>query len=89
MFLILNYRKLAVYEASRNFVPECYQVSRSLLPDEKFGMVSPIRKAALPEHWNSSGGSSEGSEAGRKRYREIAGASLIEIDAALETAEGT
>ena len=58
---------------------------KQLLPDEKFGMISQIRKAALSVHLNIAEGASRKSNAERKRYYEIAGG-FIEIDAALDIA---
>ena len=58
-----------------------------LLPaDEKFGMISQIRRAALSVHLNIEEGALRKLEADRKRYYEIARGSIIEIDAALDIA---
>ena len=86
MFLTLNHQKLDVYKVSRNFVLECYKLTKQLPADEKFGMISQIRRAALSTHLNIAEGSSRKSEAERKRYYEISRGSLIEIDAALDVA---
>jgi len=86
MFLHLNHQKLDIYASSRMFVLECYRFSNSLPADEKFGMISQIRRAALSVHLNVAEGSSRKSEAERKRYYEIARGSIIEIDAALDIA---
>ena len=86
MFLTLNHQKLEVYTASREFVFECYRLTMSLPNEEKFGMITQIRRAALSVHLNIAEGASRKSEAERKRYYEIARGSLIEIDAALDIA---
>ena len=86
MFLTLNHQKLDLYTFSRKFVLECYKLTKQLPPDEKFGMISQIRRAALSVHLNIAEGSSRKSEAERKRYYEIARGSIIEIDAALDVA---
>ena len=86
MFLTLNHQKLDLYTFSRKFVLECYKLTKELPPDEKFGMISQIRRAALSVHLNIAEGSSRKSEAERKRYYEIARGSIIEIDAALDIA---
>lgn len=83
MFLKLNHQKLDVYQASRRFVLECYKLSNKLPTEEKFGMISQIRRAALSVHLNIAEGASRKSEAERKRYYEISRGSIIEIDAAL------
>ncbi len=86
MFLKLNHQKLDVYQASRGFVFECYKLTKSLPSDEKFGMISQIRRAALSVHLNIAEGSSRKSVPERKRYYEIARGSIVEIDAALDIA---
>jgi four helix bundle protein len=88
MFLTLNHQKLEVYSASRSFVLECYKLTKSLPPDERFGMISQIRRAGLSVHLNIAEGASRKSEAERKRYYEISRGSIIEIDAALDIAKG-
>jgi four helix bundle protein len=86
MFLTLNHQKLDVYSVSQALVLECYKLTRVLPTDEKFGMISQIRRAALSIHLNISEGASRKSVAERKRYYEIARGSVIEIDAALDIA---
>ena len=86
MFLRLNHQKMDVYGISRQFVLECYRLTKSLLSEERFGMITQIRRAALSVHLNIAEGSSRKSEAERKRYYEIARGSVIEIDAALDIA---
>ena len=86
MFLNLNHQKLDLYTASRLFVLECYKLSKQLPADEKFGMISQLRRAALSVHLNIAEGSSRKSEVERKRYYEISRGSIIEIDAAVDIA---
>lgn len=87
MFLQLNHQKLEVFKTSKLFVLECYKLSKSFPVDEKFGMISQIRRAALSVHLNIAEGASRKSEGERKRFYEIARGSLIEIDAALDIAK--
>jgi four helix bundle protein len=86
MFLTLNHQKLDIYSVSRLFVCECYKLTKELPADEKFGMITQIRRAALSVHLNIAEGASRKSEHERKRYFEIARGSVIEIDAALDVA---
>jgi four helix bundle protein len=86
MFLTLNHQKLEVYTASRDFVLQCYRVTNTLPSEEKFGMISQIRRAALSVHLNIAEGASRRSETERKRYYEISRGSIIEIDAAFDVA---
>ena len=87
MFLELNHQKLEVYQASQASVIECYKLTKQLPQEEKFGMISQIRRAALSCHLNIAEGASRKAETERKRYYEVARGSVIEIDAALDIAE--
>jgi four helix bundle protein len=86
VFLKLNHQKLAVYNCSRQFVFECYKLTKHLPADEKFGMITQIRRAALSVYLNIAEGCSRKSFSERKRFFEIARGSVIEIDAVLEIA---
>ena len=86
MFLKLNHQRLDVYGISRQFVYECYKLTTKLPAEEKFSMISQIRRAALSVHLNIAEGASRKSEAERKRYYEVARGSVIEIDASLDVA---
>jgi four helix bundle protein len=86
MFLTLNHQKLEIYKTSRGLCLECYRLTKQLPADERFGMISQIRRAALSVHLNVAEGASRKSEVERKRYFEISRGSLIEIDAALDIA---
>lgn len=87
MFLQLNHQKLDVYSFSKTLVIECYKSTKTLPSDEKFGIISQIRRAALSVHLNIAEGASRKSEAERNRYYEVARGSVIEIDAALDIAK--
>ena len=84
MFLELSHTKLDVFAVSREFVLSCYERTKSFPSEEKFGMISQIRRAALSVHLNVAEGCSRKSIAERKRFYEIARGSLIEIDAAMD-----
>ena len=86
MFIQLKHKSLNVYSSVSELVKEVYKVFLALPDSEKFNMVQQIRRAALSVKLNLSEGCSRRSAAERRRYFEIARGSLIEIDAALETA---
>jgi len=86
MFLKLNHQNLEIFKKSRAFVLKCYKLSKQFPSDEKFGMISQIRRAALSVHLNIAEGCSRKSETERKRFFEISRGSLIEIDAAFDVA---
>lgn len=86
MFLQLNHQNLEVFKKTKSFVIECYKICRQFPADEKFGMISQVRRAALSVYLNIAEGCSRKSEAERKRFFEISRGSLIEIDAAFDIA---
>jgi four helix bundle protein len=86
MFLKLNHQKLEIYAISRRFVVEAYKLTKQLPTDEKFGMISQVRRAALSVHLNMAEAASRKSSGERKRFYEVARGSVIEIDAALDVA---
>jgi four helix bundle protein len=86
MFINLKHKQLDVYKLVRELVKETYSVSLKLPPEEKFNMVQQIRRASLSIKLTLAEGSSRKSSTERNRYLEIARGSVVEIDAALETA---
>lgn len=86
MFLHLNHKSLHVYTAVRELVKEIYAVTMQLPVEEKFNLVPQLRRAALSVKLNLAEGASRKSGAESNRYIEIARGSVVEIDAALETA---
>lgn len=83
MFLNLAHTKKDVFITSKQFVVECYRITKDFPPEERYSMVSQIRRAALSTHLNIAEGCSRRSEAERKRYFEVARGSVIEVDTAL------
>lgn len=86
MFLELAHTKLYVFSVTKQFVLECYKETKSFPQEEKFGMISQIRRASLSVHLNVAEGCSRKSPAERKRFYEVARGSLIEVDTALDIA---
>lgn len=86
MFINLNHKSLEVYKTVRELVKESYKITLEMPTEEKFNMVQQIRRAALSVKLNLAEGSSRKSVVERARYYEIARGSIVEIDAAIETA---
>jgi four helix bundle protein len=84
MYLLLNHKKLDVYKIAGLVVKECYKLTCSLPPEERFNLTQQIRRAALSIKLNIAEGASRKSTQERKRYFEIARGSLIEVEASLE-----
>lgn len=87
MFLKLNHQNLDVYTYSKKFVLECYKLTKHFPSDEKFSMISQVRRTALSVHLNIADGASRKSDVERRRYYEISRGSIVEIDAALDIAK--
>ena len=84
MFLELSHTKLDIFKVSKSFVLNCYRETKTFPPEEKFGIIQQIRRAALSVHLNIAEGCSRKSTTERKRFYEIARGSLIEVDSALD-----
>jgi four helix bundle protein len=78
--LKLNHKNLTVWKKSIELVKEVYSLSKALPPDEKFGLVSQIRRASVSVSSNISEGASRKSKNERSRFYEIARSSLVELD---------
>jgi four helix bundle protein len=83
MFLELSHTKLDVFKVSKELVLNCYKKTTHFPTEEKFGMISQIRRAVLSVHLNIAEGCSRKSVTERKRFYEIARGSLVEVDTAL------
>ena len=86
MFLKLAHTKLNVYQFSQELALAAYKVTKRFPSEEKFGMISQVRRAALSVHLNLAEGCSRKSQKERNRYFEISRGSIIEVDAAIEIA---
>ena len=86
MFLQLAHTKLDIYGFVKTFVHQCYILSNQLPTEERFNMISQLRRAALSVLLNNAEGCSRKSATERKRFFEIARGSIIEIDAIIDIA---
>ena len=86
MFLHLKHTSLDIFKFSHELVLECYRLTKLFPDNERFGIISQIRRAALSVHLNVAEGCSRKSVNDRKRYYEIARGSAIEIDTAIGVA---
>lgn len=84
--LNLKHTELDVFQVTKKFVLACYQETKAFPAEEKFGMVTQIRRAALSVHLNIAEGCSRKSGTERNRFFEVARGSVIEVDTAFEIA---
>jgi four helix bundle protein len=74
-----SFENLEVWQKSRELVKEVYRVTSDFPADEKFGLTSQLRRAAVSVSSNIAEGSSRWSKKDQARFYEIAFGSLIEI----------
>jgi four helix bundle protein len=86
MFIQLKHKSLNMYHSVRELTKEIYKASMSLPAEEKFNLVQQIRRAALSVKLNLAEACTRRSPVERKRYLTVSRGSVVEIDAALETA---
>ncbi len=86
MFLNLKHTGLDVFDVTKKLVIACYMETKGFPSEEKFGMISQIKRAALSAHLNIAEGCSRKSPKERKRFFEVARGSVVEIDTALDIA---
>lgn len=84
VLLKLNHKHLKVWGKSIEFVAEIYALTDDFPSEEKFGLVSQLRRASVSIPSNIAEGASRKSEKERKRFYEIARSSLVEVDTQME-----
>lgn len=73
-----SFEKLQVWQLSRAFTADMYRLTKSFPTDEKFGLVSQIRRSASSVPANLAEGSARVSGKEKARFTEVAFGSLIE-----------
>src|SRR5699024_5951846 len=84
--LDLSHKKMIVWEKSILLIKEVYQITNGFPPDEKFGLVSQLRRAVVSITSNISEGEARRSKKEKRRFYEIDLSSLVEVDAQIEIA---
>ncbi len=67
-----------------SLVAKIYELTEDFPSEEKFGLVSQMRRASVSITSNLSEGAARSSRKERKRFYEIARSSLVEVDTQLE-----
>lgn len=73
------FEKLDVWQKARLLTKETYKISQKLPSEEKFGLVSQIRRAVVSISCNIAEGNSRHSGKEQARFTEIAYGSLLEV----------
>ncbi len=76
---IYSFEKLQVWQQSRILTKEIYLITKSFPDEEKFGLISQLRRASVSVCSNLAEGSSRNSFKDKARFTEIAYGSLMEI----------
>ena len=84
--LNLSHKKLDVYLLSLKLVKEIYLVTARFPAEEKYVIVSQLRRAAISVCSNIAEGAARRSKQEKKRFYEIARSSAVEIDTQFEIA---
>jgi four helix bundle protein len=75
-----NFRDLKVWQKAHRFVLHVYEATASLPADERFGLTSQIRRAAVSIAANIAEGAVRSSDADFARFLHIALGSASEVD---------
>ena len=84
--LNLSHKKLDVYVMSLKLVKEIYFITSKFPQEEKYVLVSQLRRAAISVCSNIAEGAARRSKHEKKRFYEISRSSAVEIDTQLEIA---
>ena len=78
--LLLNHKKLNVYQKSIESVSEIYFLTQHFPSHEKFGLTSQLRRSAISVPSNIAEGAARKTAKERKRFYQISRSSLVELD---------
>lgn len=82
--LELSHKKLDVYKIALKLVEEVYNHTKSFPTEERYGLVSQLRRASVSVCSNIAEGCARKSEVEKNRFLEISRSSLVEVDTQLE-----
>ena len=76
--ILFNFEKLELYQRSLNFIDNMYIVTKKLPNDERFGLFSQLRRAAMSVSLNLAEGFSNYYKKDKNRFFRIAKGSVYE-----------
>lgn len=79
MTYIYAFEKLEIWQLSRSFVKDIYQITKSFPKDEQYGLISQIRRASVSISSNIAEGSSRLTTKNKAHFTVIAFSSAIEV----------
>ncbi|MFK7806723.1 MAG: four helix bundle protein [Saprospiraceae bacterium] len=78
-----DFRKYKVYQDAMDYVVKIYEITKEFPKDEKYGLISQTRRAAVSIPSNIAEGAGRGTEKDFSRFLEIAIGSTFEIETQL------
>lgn len=78
-----DFRKMMIWERSVKYVTTSYTFTKQFPDDERFGLISQMRRAAVSIASNIAEGSARNSDTEFKRFLEIALGSAFELETQL------
>ena len=83
MAALKSYRELTVWQKSIDWVEQIYQASRNFPSEEKFGLTSQIRRAAVSVPSNIAEGAARSGTKEFLQFLSVASGSLAEVETQL------
>ncbi|MCF8371480.1 MAG: four helix bundle protein [Bacteroidales bacterium] len=75
-----NFKELIIWQKARKLVKQVYKTTSSFPSDEKFGLVSQMRRASISIPSNIAEGSGRGTNADFNRFLDMAQGSAFELE---------
>jgi four helix bundle protein len=85
--MLKSYRDLEVWKKSLVLVSDVYRITRKLAPDERFGLTSQMRRAAVSVTCNIAEGYGRATRGEYLNHLSIARGSLYEVEALSEVCQ--
>jgi len=79
-----TFRKLVAWQSAKKLAMLIYDLTDKFPPEERFGLTSQLRRAAVSVSANLAEGNEKTSKKERLRFFEIAKTSLVEVDCLAE-----
>ncbi|MEM7573432.1 MAG: four helix bundle protein [Bacteroidota bacterium] len=77
--MLFSFQHLEVWQSARHLAKEVYSLTRAFPADERFGLTSQVRRAAVSICCNLSEGSGRNTSKDQMQFYIIAKASLMEV----------
>jgi len=78
-----NFKELKVWQRARKLVKDIYLILNEMPDDEKFGLISQIRRASVSVPANIAEGAGRNTDADFGRFLDIANGSCFELETLL------